>query len=227
MPVILDVFTLSHELYTKKKTTNVIGENNFPVTPPCSPPLPRLEQFSGMQSRPNECNVPFYSNGLTTALKKSTTMSNVNNIRCPVKNVRQSVIDGAHILPTTFKEFIDHGNYTLNGQMRRTYDVNGGAKIEDPELNVASSSMNNTVSCGNRMRVARKLKTQLLENSSVIELTGKPSYSTVQSVGESENVVDDSHELFLSPQDIKVLQLKRKLQEQEAALKKLRANHRS
>ena len=225
MPVILNVFTLSQvpTSYIKHKITNVMRKNNFPVTPPCSSPIQKLEQFIGTQNTPSETKTPLFPSGLASpTLKKSTTTSNVYNIYFPVNNGRQNVTGGGHLFPSGIKQSIDQTNYTPTSQLTRFYDVNGGAKIKQSKLSIVSSSKNNAVLCD-----SWKLMTQPLKNvevSPVTEFTGKPSYSRAQCVGESENGGDDSH-VFLSPTDIKVLQLKRRLKEQEAALKKLRTNH--
>ena len=210
MPVILDVFTLSQEPTFKKKATNVMFRNNFPVTPPCSPPLSKLQQFTATRQ------LNSFQDRSTTQEKAATT-SNVHNICCPGKNVQTNVIHGAHIFPTEMKEFIHNENYTPERQITKFYKANEGAKRKGSELGVVSGFKVNTIFSGNQAPPIRKLNAQPLKNAPVIELTHTTSYSTAKCVGASE--------YGLTPREMKVLRLKRRLQEQEAALKKLHANH--
>ena len=209
MPVILDVFTLSKEpTYIKKKTTNVMFGNNFPVTPPCSPPLSKLQQFTATRQ------LNSFQDHLTTQEKAATTTTNIS---CPGKNVQKNVIHGAHIFPTEMKEFIHHENYTPEREITKLCNVNKGAKRNGSELGVVSGFKVNRVFPGNQVPPIRKLNTQPLKNVPVIELTHTTSCCTAKCVS--------GNEYGLTPRETKVLQLKRRLQEQEAALKKLRANH--
>ena len=214
MPVILDVFTLSQEpTYIKKKRTNVMFGNNFPVTPPCSPPLSKLQHFTATRQFNS-----FHSEDHLTTQEKAATTSNVHNICCPsMGNVQKNVIHGAHIFPAEMKEFIHQESYTPERQITKFYNANEGANTKGSELGVVPGFKDNTVFSGNQPPPIRKLNTQPLKNAPVIELTHTTSYSTAKCVSESE--------YGLTPREMKVLQLKRRLQEQEAALKKLRASH--
>ena len=288
MPVILNVFTLSQlpTSYIKHKTTNVIHKNNFPVTPPCSPPL-HSEKTTRFPSGNWKTKQP---------LKEHVTISNVHNIyKSPVRHDRQNITNGC---PAAMNQYMYQTNYTVEEQTKRCCKISNGGSIQAPVKNniipyarkfaptgfvpeeskplSRSSSQkeqhiskaakasdfcvyselpqderrkhcsNNEISSianrelkdqsglqslptsKNNVAYCDKLVPALEEkkagnnNSNILPeatLTCKTSYTMIQPMNGSKGV--KSH-VFLSPCDIKVLQLKKRLQEQEAALNKLR-----
>lgn len=314
MPVILNVFTLSQvspASHTKLRTTNIIRENNFPVTPPCSPPLSMLEQLTAAQniSFPNKVKIsPPMDNDLTKVIVNGPGELNVNGIYCPVEHNRQSVNNGAlPVFPAQINSFMNQENYAAQDQTKRPYGVNYGS--QSPFIMTEAKEKNNIICSGRKLAPKGRFVPQLfpgrsseevhglsgeyvspnqcvfseslkdvrrnhfaiydasnnknvvlnnndqpglsclsgsaencaivcdgldpfvrghkthLHRSAVTVTSGNTSYSTVQSFGDhNECAVNDSH-AFLSPRDVKVLQLKKRIREQEAALKKLRTNH--
>lgn len=207
MPVILNVFTLSQDptSYTKQKTINRLRENDFPVTPPCSPPLKPV-QFIGTRNT-NSCSeikTAFTSICSTHPfLNEFAIESKSSYIYSPVRHHQENINNGG--LPV-LNEFMDQRNYTAENQTT-SYNVNCADQAKENSNNVIHSS-NRSVPMG---RFTRQ------EHS--------PSYSGTQTNYGSKNYAINGSHVFLSPRDVKVLELKKRLQEQEAALKKLRAKH--
>ena len=213
MPVILNVFTLSRQpTFIKKKTTNMLCENNFPVTPPCSPPLSKLEKFTATRQ------LASFQNGSTT-LEKAAITSNMyhGNICCSGKNGQKRMIHEAHVFPTEIKKIIHYENYTPEHEITKFYNANRVARRTDSELRAVSGTKVNAIFSGKWAPAVRKLNTQSLKSSPATELTETRAHTTATYVSEGED--------GLTPQEIKVLHLKRRLQEQEAAIKRLRTNH--
>ncbi len=319
MPVILDVFTLSEvpTSYVKTKTTNIMRENNFPVTPPCSPPLLNLEQFTRTQNNNfREGNTTRYFSGNGVAMRplnQPATISNLPNIyRSSVRHDRPNETNGSAI---AMNQYMYKTNCAVDDQTRRCYNVNNGDSIQflqatvkdkafphsrkfappgfipeegnllsesgskkeqdilkaaktsdlcvysellqDPRTTRNYFSMcsmyetskfakrehsdteqskavkclptpkNNADFCDKMGQTLEERKTGSVHNTNVlpeVTLTGKTSYTMTQAtIDECNNGVNKSH-VFLSPRDVKVLQLKKRLQEQEAVLDKLRKN---
>ena len=307
MPIILDVFTLSKEppSYHKTKTTDTIRENNFPVTPPCSPPLINLDQFICMpeSSSFREKNIlrSFPGSGVAKqSFNEPTKVSSVPNIHISTTKDRHDRQNANYGFPVTMTQHMYQTNSTTKDETRNCYNYGdsiqtatvkdnmfssankfapAGVVLDERKLIPESSNKNqqeifkadkpanlcvnsrllqdaqrnsfsnyellnqekkevtktgfkclpdsksNVGFCDRMEQTLKQHETGSVQNWNILSNgTCKLSDAVSQSIDECKDGAKRSN-VFLSPRDIKVLQLKKRLREQEALLNKLRKNH--
>ena len=140
MPIILEVFTLSEEppSYIKKKTTDTIRENNFPVTPPCSPPLINLDHFTCIESysfREKNTMRSFSGSGVgKQSFNNPTTVSSVPNIHISTTTDRHDRQNANYGFPLAMNQHMYQTNSTTKDETRKCYNANYGDSIQTPTV---------------------------------------------------------------------------------------------
>ena len=200
MPVILNVFTLSQEPtnYIKQQPINKNRESFF-VTPPCSPPSPAtLVQQTGNRNTDScgEIQTAFTSVCSTRPfLNEFITQRKMYDVYSP-ERLDRGILP---VLPDATNQFVDQENYTVEDQ-----NVNCADKIQFSQ--------------------AKKGNTKISVAKERFSLQIPYCCGTQDNNGSKNYPVNDSP-VSLSPRDIKVLELKKRLKEQEEALKRLRAEY--
>ena len=136
MPIILEVFTLSEEppSYPKKKTTDTIRENSFPVTPPCSPPLINLDHFTCIESNSfRETNTmrSFSGSGVARqSFHDPTKVSSVPNVCISTTTDRHDRQNANYGFPLVMNQHMYQTNSTTKDETRKCYNANYGDSIQ-------------------------------------------------------------------------------------------------
>ena len=300
MPIILDVFTLSQVPVGKNKT-NTIRENNFPVTPPCSPPLIKLgienndfcerntvQSFSGTSVAKQSFNVPAKVSGVHNIYRTTfphdrqianngfpIAMNHMYQTNCTVGDKARECYNASHgvpiqtftdnMLPSASKfapqgvmlgerRLISECSRVEKGQNIFNVDVPSDRCVYSKPLQGADGNnfswhkslelkqrdfkqierkrlQNSKSIVGFSDRMGERLKDHEIvsvHNSNILPedtLTGRPRDAVPQSMDGCKISGANKSNGFLSPREIKVLELKKRLKEQEALLNKLRKNH--
>ncbi|XP_028397575.1 uncharacterized protein LOC114521359 [Dendronephthya gigantea] len=287
MPVILNVFTFAAPNIRQKKANRIV-ENNFPVTPPCSPPLLRYEHTNHTGISKNEM-VSSLDHGFSKPkFTKSTVVPKLFGINDRIRHEQPNVVhpmsaatvgqkicqrditieneaarfqrNGDNIrlseakVENNFIPFssrsVTTGNLIIQENQLSTIPTSGeitvGSGYPDQKIfsellqerqrfgrserssrtslepkNIENGRLGPLSTCNNKLTFYVNLESPLVERP--IQNVHKPRFNSPATSCDRDNVTEDH--FYLSPRDIKVIELKKKLQEQEAVLKKLRKCH--
>ena len=208
-PVILNVFTLSKDSIPRFKQKRM--SEKFPVTLPCSP-HPKPIQFTEDEnfSSCGEISTTFTSIKSTRLfLNESTTLPKMSDIyNPPIRHNQEKLTNEAlPVSPDTTNQFIDRNT----------------SAVEDQNLN-------DDVGYARKNQNFPVWKNDNEIHSDGMELVTKGNFVVPEKISSYCAIRDDASkscnvynsQSFLSPREMKVLELKKRLLEQEAALKKLR-----
>lgn len=232
MPVIVNVFTLSEALIFSGKPdrTEAIQRNNLPVTPPCSPPLAQLGHFIGYQNMIFDSDKTVQISSTRGRISKSLSVNRSSVIyrQTDTNRSRSSSAD-----QTT------HGNL---GKSKKYLpflqaDLKNKAplftwKATPTNYGIPKSKLLSSESCSvyknqqNLFEAANAASKRIsnyekLNSGHCDRLNNDQSGLSTRKTSDPIHCSVENSGVFLSPRQAKVLELKKKLQDQKAALQNL------